>query len=384
MPTQLENEIQAEAERLKGKLSMLNLTEPEYVILAETTSTINDLKKEKGAVILAHHYMRPQIKFGVADFVGDSLELSMKARDLDSRMIIFCGVEFMAETAKILNPDVKVVLPDLEAGCSLVSGFSHNGRNYDGLSAADCVRLKDLFPGVPLVSYVNSTAAVKAESYACCTSSNVQQITDRLGDMVIFVPDANMAKNVSIETGRSLVIPQSDGNYLVMEFQQRSGAVTQISFSLNRDAAVKYVSSHRVLIGYEGKCMVHEQFTPRQIEVIKQQNPGIKVLSHLECSSDVLEGSDYRGSTSGMLKYIAASPAQKFMVITECNMAGTLMQHFPDREFYTPCIICPHMGKITLENTLDALRHERPEITLEPGVIRRARIALNRMYELSR
>ncbi|HEY6421252.1 MAG TPA: quinolinate synthase NadA [Candidatus Binataceae bacterium] len=296
---------------------------------------VNRLKAERRAVILAHNYQRPEI-FEVADFIGDSLELARKARDVrDAEIIVFCGVHFMAETAKVFNPGRMVLLPDLRAGCSLADSVTAEAL------ADRKAELKQIYPDLKVVSYVNCTADVKALSDACCTSANAAQIVERIdSDNVLFVPDQNLA------------------NYVQSQTRKR-------------------------VISWDGNCYVHHQITPEEVARVKRSIPGIKVLAHPECRKDVLALADAVLSTSAMLSYARASDAEKFLVVTECGLSDRLLMEMPDKHFYKACKLCRFMKMITLEGTLDSLKNLRYEIELSEDVRAGAKRALERMLELS-
>jgi len=296
---------------------------------------VNRLKVERRAVILAHNYQRPEI-FEVADFIGDSLELARKARDVrDAEIIVFCGVHFMAETAKVFNPERMVLLPDLRAGCSLADSVTAEAL------ADRKAELKQIYPDLKVVSYVNCTADVKALSDACCTSANAAQIVERIdSDNVLFVPDQNLA------------------NYVQSQTRKR-------------------------VISWDGNCYVHHQITPEEVARVKRSIPGIKVLAHPECRKDVLALADAVLSTSAMLSYARASDAEKFLVVTECGLSDRLLMEMPDKHFYKACKLCRFMKMITLEGTLDSLKNLRYEIELSEDVRAGAKRALERMLELS-
>ena len=301
------------------------------VMIAE----IKRLKAERRAVVLAHNYQRPEI-FEVADFIGDSLELARNARDVrDADVIVFCGVHFMAETAKVFNPDRKVLLPDMRAGCSLADSITAEAL------AERKAELLRIYPDLKVVSYVNCTADVKALSDACCTSANAARIIERIeGDNVLFVPDQNLA------------------NY------------------------VQGLTAKRI-ISWDGNCYVHHQITPEEVNRVKQSIPGIKVIAHPECRKDVLALADAVLSTSAMMKYARASDADKFLVVTECGLSDRLLMEIPDKHFYKACKLCRFMKMITLEATLDSLRNLRYEIELTDEVREGAKRALEKMLELS-
>ena len=291
---------------------------------------INRLKSQRGACILVHNYQTPEIYHGIADFVGDSLGLAREATRVHCERIIVCGVHFMAETAKLLNPAAKVLIPDLEAGCSL----------SESITPEDVRALKAKHPGAPVVCYVNTTAAIKAESDVCCTSGNAVKIVNSLdADKVIFIPDEYLGQNVAHETGKTIIT-------------------------------------------HPGRCMVHEQFTVGDIENYRAEFPGIAVISHPECLPAVVEASDFSGSTTMMERFIKESPAQKIMLITECSMSDNLRSQFPDKDFQMPCTFCPHMKKITLEKVLKSLQEDVYEIEIPSDIAHRARRSVERMLSI--
>jgi len=295
---------------------------------------IRRLKKQRNAVILAHNYQRPEI-FEVADFVGDSLELARQATRVAADAIVFCGVHFMAESAKILNPEKTVLLPDLRAGCSLADSATAERL------AERKEELRRIYPDLVVVSYVNTTADVKAESDVCCTSSNAVKIVGALPNRnILFVPDENLARYVR---------QNSDKN----------------------------------IIAWDGNCYVHHQITPEQILSVKEKLPHVKVLAHPECRADVLELADAVLSTSGMVRYAAESPATEFLVVTECGLSDRLLLELPEKRFYKACKLCQYMKMITLEDTLKSLENMRHEIALDEEIRARAERALRRMFELS-
>ena len=315
---------------------------------AELVFEINQLKRKKNAVILGHNYMEPALFHTIPDFVGDSLELSRKAAETDKDIIIFCGVRFMAETAKILNPGKTVLLPAKKAGCSLAAS----------ITAEDVRELKRRFPGVPIVTYINTYADVKAEVDICCTSSNAKAVVESLGSQtVIFIPDEYLAKNVARETGKHIIFPTR---------------------SKKEDAAIDYQ-----LIGWKGRCEVHEKFTVADIENAKQQVPDVVVLAHPECPPDVVEASDYSGSTTAMVNYVKQSGAKRYLVLTECSMGDNIAAENPDKEMVRMCSIrCPHMNEISLEETRDALLHIQYQIELDEEVRVKAKRSVDRMLEI--
>jgi quinolinate synthase len=333
--TARESTISAEAIRLHGRLRAVGWSLAECELIAPITLEINRLKHQQNAVVLAHSYQTPDIIYGIADHTGDSLGLSQAARDTDAGTIVFCGVRFMAETAKILSPDKTVLLPAPNAGCSL----------SESITAAEVRELRAKYPGVPAVCYVNTSAEVKAECDACCTSANNVAVVNAMeGDRVIFLPDKLMAQNLQ-----------------------------------------PYVDKE--LITWDGTCMVHEDFGIPEVNAFRSQYPGAALLAHTECLPDVVGAADMAGSTSGMEKYIEAHPDKKqFMLVTECGMTDKLKVQFPDRDFVGTCVLCPHMKRVELRKVLQALRDPAPEqvIELEPEVISRARKAIDRMIEIGR
>ena len=306
--------------------------ENEWKIHAPLIEKINKLKKEKNAIILAHNYQTPEIYHGVADIAADSLALAVEAAKTSADKIIMCGVHFMAETAKLMNPNKKVFLPDMQAGCSLASS----------ITGKDVRLLKQKYPGVPVVSYVNTSADVKAETDVCCTSANAVKVVESLNvEKVIFLPDQYLADYVA------------------------------------KNTKVKIIS-------WKGTCIVHEQFTSKEIEDIKNQNPGIKVIAHPECPPDVIEASDFAGSTSGMIKYVKDNQPKKVMLVTECSMSDNVEADNPKVSFIKPCNLCPYMKKIDLEKILDCLENDTNEIVLDNKTIEAARKSVIRMTEIGR
>lgn len=332
--------------QMQRKLSKV-VPEVELRIKAELVYEINRLKKERGALILGHNYMEPALYHTVPDIVGDSLELSRKAAQTECDPIIFCGVRFMAETAKILNPTKTVLLPAKKAGCSLASS----------ISAADVRQLKARYPGVPVVSYINTYADVKAESDIICTSGNAVKVVQSLGtDSVIFLPDQFLAANVARETGKRILFPKPDES----------------------------ATESNVMIGWRGACEVHERFTVEDITRIRSQFPGVAVLAHPECPPEVVDASDYSQSTSRMVEFVKKSEAPHFLLLTECSMADNIIAENPNKDVLRLCSIrCPHMNEITLEDTLHALRHNEQQIEVPSEIAKRARVALERMLAIN-
>ncbi|MEX2657407.1 MAG: quinolinate synthase NadA [Balneolales bacterium] len=331
-------------EYLKNKLRDI-VPETELVIKAEIAYEINRLKKEKHAIILGHNYMEPALFYSIPDHVGDSLGLARIAAETDAERIVFCGVRFMAETAKILNPDRMVLLPARVAGCSLAAS----------ITAQDVRDLKEKYPGIPVITYINTYADVKAETDVCCTSSNASDIVRKMdSDSVICLPDEFLAKNIARETGKKIIYPGSD----------RSGKDDMVI--------------------WQGRCEVHDKFTIHDIENVRNQFPDAVVVAHPECSPEVVEASDYSGSTTAMTRFVRESDAERFLVLTECSMGDNIAAENPDKEMLRMCSIrCPHMNEITLEDTLKSLRDDVYQIEVEEEIRRKAKRSLDRMLELS-
>ncbi len=303
----------------------------EWPVHAPYIAAINALKVEKRAILLVHNYQTPEIFYGVADITGDSLALARAAAKTDADVIVLCGVHFMAETAKILNPSKTVLIPDPEAGCSLASS----------ITAEDVRLLKQRYPGVPVVTYVNTSAAVKAESDICCTSANAVQVVESLGaDRVIFLPDEYLGRYVAGHTSVEVIL-------------------------------------------WKGHCEVHERFTAEDIRYYRQRFDGISVLAHPECPPDVLAEADFVGSTSGMIKHVDRNRPKRVVMITECSMSDNVAVEFPDIEFVRPCNLCPHMKRITLPGILHSLQNMQHAVELDPDVGVRARQAVQRMIDLT-
>jgi quinolinate synthase len=337
--------IEVEAERLLGSLMHVecdprgrtwNLDTCREI--APLTLEINALKKEKNAVVLAHSYVEPEIIYGVADFRGDSYFLSLKAKEARASTIVFAGVVFMAETAKILSPEATVLVPDRDSGCSLA----------DSLTGDDLRKLKQLHPAATVVCYINSTADVKAESDVCVTSGNVYHIVEHLpARQVLFVPDRLMGQNLRDELKRRGV--------------------------------------EKEIITSDGTCMVHDQFGPADIAAARAQFPGLKVVAHPECAAEVAAASDFVGSTGAMMKYVKRTGAPYYLMLTECGLVGRLQVESPEKAFIGGCRLCPYMKLNSLEKIRDALVRPRPEqiITLEENLRRRAARCIDRMFELA-
>ena len=306
----------------------------EWPAYAPLIAAINALKKQKNAVVLAHNYMTSEIFHCVGDFKGDSLELARKAANTDAAIIVQAGVHFMAETSKILAPEKTVLIPDLRAGCSLAAS----------ITGADVRLIKERFPGVPVVTYVNTSAEVKAESDVTCTSSNAAQVVEWAAkewkaDRVILIPDEYLAKNVAAQTG------------------------------------VKIIAWH-------GRCEVHERFTAADVAELREAHPGVIVLAHPECPPDVMEAADFAGSTAALANYVETKHPRKVVLLTECSMSDNVAAAAPDTEFVRPCNLCPHMKRITLENIYDALVEMKHEVTIPEDVRVRAKRAIDAMLAL--
>lgn len=340
-----DNEIYLKLKRMLGDY----VPDFELRYKAELAVEIIRLKAEKNAVILGHNYMEPALYHSIPDFVGDSLELSRKAARTDKSIIVFCGVKFMAETAKILNPTKTVLLPSEKAGCSLAAS----------ITAEDVRALKRRFPGVPVVTYVNTYADVKAESDICCTSSNAAAVVNSLkANTVIFLPDEYLAKNVARETGRHIIFPSL--------------------FPHAADTEVDYQ-----MIGWHGKCEVHEKFTVDDIRRVREQFPDVVILAHPECSPEVTAAADFSGSTAAMIRYVEQTKAPRYLLLTECAMGENIAAANPDKEMLRLCSVrCPHMNQITLEDTLKSLQLNRYVIEVPEEIRVRAARAVERMIAI--
>jgi quinolinate synthase len=307
--------------------------EVEWPAFAPYVAAINELKRQRNAVVLAHNYQTPEIFHGVADFVGDSLALAQQGAKTEADVIVLAGVHFMAETAKILSPEKTVLIPDLEAGCSLASS----------ITAADIRLLRQRYPGVPVVTYVNTTAEVKAESDVCCTSANAVAVVESLGvPRVIFLPDEYLGRYVASQTDVELIL-------------------------------------------WTGHCEVHERFTGEQLRAYRAAQGGeIEILAHPECPPDVLAEADFVGSTAAMIRHVGESRPRRVVMVTECSMSDNVAVEFPDVEFVRPCNLCPHMKRITLPKILRSLQAMEHRVEVDPAVIDRARLALERMLAVGR
>ncbi|HXF52885.1 MAG TPA: quinolinate synthase NadA [Hyphomicrobiaceae bacterium] len=307
------------------------ITPMEWPYYAPLIKAINALKAKRNAVILAHNYMTPEIFHCVGDFRGDSLQLAKEAARTTAQVIVQAGVHFMAETSKLLNPEKTVLIPDLEAGCSLAAS----------ITGADVRALREAYPGVPVVTYVNTSAEVKAESDICCTSANAVKVVESLGSQrVLLIPDEFLAKYVQSKTKVEIIT-------------------------------------------WKGHCEVHERFTGEELEAFRAADPGVRIIAHPECPPDVLKAADFTGSTSGMIDWVKSNRPRKVILVTECSMSSNVAAETPEVEFVRPCNLCPHMKRITLEKILDSLLYMRHEVTVDPIVAERARRAVERMVNLT-
>jgi quinolinate synthase len=345
----MDTEAQKLYEEMKVKLGKV-VPDFELAYKAEIAVEINALKKEKNAVILGHNYMEPVLFYSIPDFKGDSLDLSRKAAQTDKDIIVFCGVKFMAETAKILNPSKTVLLPAEKAGCSLA----------ESITAEDVRALKRKYPGVPVVTYVNTYADVKAESDICCTSGNaIAGVNSLKSDTVIFLPDQYLAGNVAHETGKHIIFPTLGV------------------------AAMPNTLLDVQMVGWNGRCEVHEKFTVEDIRAVREQFPDVVVVSHPECSPEVVQASDFSGSTNAMVRFVQKTKAPHFLVLTECSMGDNIAAANPDKDMLRLCMVrCPHMNTITMEDTRDALKYNRYVIDVPEDVRQRAYKAVERMIQI--
>jgi quinolinate synthase len=311
-----------------------HVTPLEWPVQAALIHEINQLKRERDAVILAHNYMTPEIFHGVGDYVGDSLGLAKEAARSDAKVIVQAGVHFMAETSKILSPDKTVLIPDLRAGCSLAAS----------ITGEDVRLIKQRYPGLPVVTYVNTTADVKAETDICCTSANAVQVVEWAArewgvDRVILIPDEYLARNVAAQTTVGI-------------------------------------------IAWKGRCEVHERFTAQDISDMRAAYPGAEILAHPECPEEVLAAADFAGSTAAMIDHVTARKPKQVVMITECSMASNVAGDLPGVQFIGPCNLCPYMKRITLENIRDCLANMQFEVTVPEAMAERARLAVQRMIDL--
>ena len=325
--------VEAETAPLWEKVKS-HVTPLEWQLHAPLIAEINRLKRERNAIILAHNYMTPEIFHGVGDYVGDSLGLAREAARSDAKIIVQAGVHFMAETSKVLCPDKTVLIPDLRAGCSLASS----------ITGADVRLIKQRYPGLPVVTYVNTTAEVKAETDICCTSANAVQVVEWAAkewgvDRVILIPDEFLARNVAAQTD------------------------------------VK-------IIAWQGRCEVHERFNAQDIADMRAAWPDAQILAHPECPEEVLAAADFAGSTAAMNDWVVQKKPRQVVLITECSMASNVQAQAPDTQFIGPCMMCPHMKQISLQNIHDALVKGQFEVTVDPALAARARLAVQRMIDL--
>ena len=306
--------------------------EPELTVVSPLVAEIEEWKRRRNAVVLAHNYMTPEIFHGVADITGDSLALAYQAAETDAEVIVLAGVHFMAETAKLVAPDRTVLIPDLDAGCSLA----------ESITPDDVALLREAYPGAPVVTYVNTSAAVKAVSDICCTSGNALQVVESLGaERVIMLPDEYLGRWVASQTGVEVVL-------------------------------------------WQGHCEVHERFTGDELRSYRSTTPGVTVLAHPECPPDVLAEADFVGSTAAMAGFVADRRPARVVMVTECSMSDNLAVEFPDVEFVRPCNLCPHMKRITLEGILRSLQTMQHPVELDPAVAGAAREAVERMLAVGR
>ena len=304
----------------------------DWAMFAPYVIAINALKAKRNAVILGHNYMTPEIYHGVSDFVGDSLQLAIKASEVEADVIVQGGVHFMAETSKIMNPSKTVLMPDRAAGCSLA----------DSITAEGVAQMRALYPGAPVVSYVNTTAEVKAVSDVCCTSANALQIVNAMpGDTVIMTPDQYLARNVAALT-------------------------------------------HKRVVWWEGSCIVHERYTAADLRAYRAHDPDMAIIAHPECTPEVVAEADFTGSTKGIIDWVHQHKPAKAMLVTECSMAANIADALPEVEFAKPCNLCPYMKMITLEKILYVLHTMTGEVVVDPQVSARARVAVQRMIDISR
>ncbi|MER8689958.1 quinolinate synthase NadA [Mesorhizobium sp. M1136] len=302
----------------------------EWPAFVEDIEAILALKRERNAIILAHNYQTPEIFHCVADIVGDSLALARTAATIEAQVIVLAGVHFMAETAKLLNPQKTVLIPDLRAGCSLA----------ESITAEDVRLMRQRYPGVPIITYVNTSAEVKAESDICCTSGNAKAVVQSLGvPQVIMLPDEYLAQNIAAQTDVQI-------------------------------------------IAWKGHCEVHERFTPADIRELRESHPGVIVLAHPECPPDVVAEADFSGSTAAMSDYVERQRPARVVLMTECSMSDNVALAHPEVEFIRPCNLCPHMKRITLANIRMALEQNHHVVTIEPGIAGRARLAVERMLAI--
>ena len=322
--------IAREMEPLYARISRV-VTPLEWPAIAPLVKEINELKRERNAVVLAHNYMTPEIFHCIGDYRGDSLQLAREAARVKADVIVQAGVHFMAETSKLMNPDKLVLIPDLAAGCSLASS----------ITAADVRLLREAYPGVPIVTYVNTSADVKAESDICCTSANAVKVVESLGvPRVIMIPDEYLAKYVQTQTKVEI-------------------------------------------IAWKGHCEVHERFTAEELEAYRAADPGTKIIAHPECPPEVIAVADFTGSTGAMIDWVKNNKPRKVVLVTECSMSSNVAAETPDVEFVRPCNLCPHMKRISLQNIRDSLLYLQHEVTVPAEIAGRARLAVQRMINLT-
>jgi quinolinate synthase len=324
-------EVAAELQDIYDRMDRV-VSPADWAIYAPYVKEINQLKKERNAVILGHNYMTPEIFHGVSDFVGDSLQLAMKATEVEADIIVQAGVHFMAETSKILSPEKMVLMPDMAAGCSLA----------ESITAAGIDEMRAKYPGAPVVSYVNTTAEVKAASDICCTSANAVQIVDAMeSDTVIMTPDQFLAQNVANQSKKKVVF-------------------------------------------WPGSCIVHELYTAEDLRAYRELDPEVKIIAHPECTPEVVAEADFTGSTSGIINWVHDNKPAKAMLVTECSMASNISDELPEVEFAKPCNMCPYMKKITLEKILFSLHTLEGQVEVDADVAAKARLSVERMIDLSR
>ncbi|WP_370229708.1 quinolinate synthase NadA [Cognatishimia sp.] len=324
-------DLAASMSDIYGRMSRV-VSPADWAIYAPYVKAINDLKRERNAVVLAHNYMTPEIFHGISDVSGDSLQLAIEATKVDADVIVQCGVHFMAETSKILSPEKTVLMPDMSAGCSLAESITAKGVE----------EMRAKYPGAPVVSYVNTTAEVKAASDICCTSSNAVQIVDAMdSDTVIMTPDQYLAQNVANQSKKKVVF-------------------------------------------WEGSCIVHELYTADDLRAYREYDPEVKIIAHPECTPAVVAESDFTGSTSGIIKWVHDNKPKKAMLITECSMASNIADELPEVDFAKPCNMCPYMKKISLEKVLYVLHTMENQVEVDADVAAKARLSVQRMIDLSK
>jgi len=323
------DDVEEKTSSLYKKVSSV-IPDIEWPFFAPYIEAINILKKEKNATILAHNYQTPEIFHCVSDVRGDSLQLAKEATKVDSDIIIQCGVYFMAETSKILNMDKKIIIPSLDAGCSLAAS----------ITGQDVIDLKRENPGIPVVTYVNSSADVKAETDICCTSSNALEVVNSLdSDKIIFIPDEYLAMNIAKDTKKEIIM-------------------------------------------WKGRCEVHEEFTVDEIREYRENEPGVKIIAHPECAPEVVDEADFSGSTSAMINWVKTNQPYKVLMVTECSMSDNVSVETPNVNFVRPCNLCPHMKEISLEKILSSLWYETHEVIIDHDIAKRALDSVNRMINL--